>query len=517
MGLAFLLLYALLFAVRTPAWDAAFYYAYARSAAFDGDLRLENDLRLSYATAPADFVARRADELRTPTGRVISPYAIGSGLLWLPALLILRAAAGAGQLFGLTDAAGGYGWYFAGTIAALSALLGLLAIWIGFRLAEGVAGRRIALAAALTLMFSTPLLYYQYREPLYAHATSAFVTAVVVAIWVRDLDRAPRPGRGLLLGAAIGLAALVRWQHLVYMVLPAASALFWVRGPAPERRRRPWRPAGLYLGAVAAAAAALLSLQMAQWRLFYGVWATVPQGEAFMDWQARFWPEVLFSPFRGLLAWMPVALLGTAGLALLARRQPRLALPLLAVLILETYVNSSTPDWFAGAGFGPRRYISELALLVVGYAALLQAIPRPIRRPLAVIAAAALALHQWILLRYGLVEKIGGRNRSMAPDFIWEELSYGEFGRQIASHLADPIRRPWDFFVFDGSPLDSLRHGHWPLEHVAALLLAVALVASGVFVGRRLAHRIPGGRIGWLVCAAGLAILAADLWILLAA
>jgi hypothetical protein len=243
----------------------------------------------------------------------------------------------------------------------------------------------------------------------------------------------------------------------------------------------------------------------------------VPQGDAFMDWQARFWPAVLFSPFRGLLAWMPVALLGAAGLALLARRRPRLALPLLAVLVLETYVNSSTPDWFAGAGFGPRRFISELAILVVGYAALVQAIPGPVRRPLAVVAGAALALHQWILLRYGLVEKIGGRNRSMAPDFIWEELSYGEYGRQIAGHLTDPVRRPWDFFVFEGSPLDSLRHGRWPLEHVAALLLAAALFIAAVVLGRHLARRARGGRLKWLIGATGLAILAADLWILLAA
>jgi hypothetical protein len=262
---------------------------------------------------------------------------------------------------------------------------------------------------------------------------------------------------------------------------------------------------------------AVLSLQMAQWRLFYGSWATVPQGGAFMEWRASFLPEVLFSPFRGLLAWMPVALLGAIGLALLARRRPRLALPLLGVLLIETYVNSSTPDWFAGAGFGPRRFISELAILVIGYASLLQAIPERIRRPVAVIAGAALALHQWILLRYGLVEKIGGRNRSMAPDFIWEELSYGEFGRQLASHLLDPLRRPWDFFVFEHSPLAYLRQGRWPIEHIAALLLASALIVAAALCGRWLARWAQGGRLRWLIGAMGVAILAADLWILLAA
>ena len=50
--LLFLVQVALCLSPGAPAWDGAFYYAYTRSAVLDGDLRLGNDLRVSYAAYP---------------------------------------------------------------------------------------------------------------------------------------------------------------------------------------------------------------------------------------------------------------------------------------------------------------------------------------------------------------------------------------------------------------------------------------------------------------------------------
>ncbi|MCI0644012.1 MAG: hypothetical protein L0346_03920 [Chloroflexi bacterium] len=522
---AFLLQWALLFSIRGPLWDATFYYAYARSIIFDGDLKIDNDLRLSYSTNTPAFAAKQLDQQRTATGRVPTPFATGSALLWLPWLGVLRLAAAAGQEVGLAPPQlTGYEWLFVAGVATFSALLGLLAFWLAHAVARAETGRFSALAATLTLLFATPLLYYQYREPLYSHATSAFVTALCVYAWWRWGQAPPAAGQALLIGTLIGLATLVRWQHVVYLGLPLAStAGWWLALPRPVRRAH-WRRPLLYLALSGLAALAVLSIQFALWRLFFGAWLTLPQGNSFMDWRAPLWQPALFSTYRGLLPWMPVALPAILGLLLLAQRRPGLALPLLFVLALAVYVNGSARDWFGGGGFGPRRFTSELTLFVVGYAAFLEALAGS-RRPLArrlgqaagLLAGLALGLQQWILLRYGLLEKIGGYHLSMEPAFEWVDEPLAAFGQRLAAHGLDFLYSPVDFFIFPGSPLDRLINAQaWPGRHLAALVATTAflllLVGGGRWLWPRLGTTTAARRR--LAFAAGLALVAANAWIL---
>lgn len=511
--LACLAQWALLFAITTPAWDAAFYYAYARSIVFDGDLRIENDLRLSYPTTAADFAAKGLDQVRTETGRIVTHFAVGSGLVWLPWLALLRLGAAGGQAAGLLpETLTGYEWYFTAAIATFSMLLGWLAHWIGYRIGRVTFGRFNALAAALTVLFATPLLYYQYREPLYSHATSAFVTGLVILVWWRTHRGLPGSKYGVLLGGLIGLAALVRWQHLVYLVLPAVSTIWWwLSSPAGERRPPVW-PAIRYLLFVGLAALAVLSLQLVHWRIVYGSWLTIPQGSSFIDWRAPFLSPLLFSTFRGILPWMPIILLALLGLLLSLRRRAAFAVPLLLVLLLEIYVNASTRDWFAGAGFGPRRFTSELVIIILGYAALLELLPGRFREVLALAAGLLLALHQWILLRYGLLERIGGRNLSMSPTFEWVDGRYGEFFRNLAAHLNDLVQTPFDFLVLPGSPVRLLSAGIFPMQHFAALTATLLFMLFAWQVGRWSSSRIRRSRL--YVTLAAVLLLAADIWLL---
>jgi hypothetical protein len=129
----FLVMWAFLSQDSYPTWDATYYYAFTRSVVFDGDLKIDNDLRFSYPTATTDFVNKGFDQIKTETGRVDSPYAIGSSLIWLPGLAFSRGIAAVGQLVDILPAhLSGFEWYFALTIAAMSAFLGLLAFWFGY-------------------------------------------------------------------------------------------------------------------------------------------------------------------------------------------------------------------------------------------------------------------------------------------------------------------------------------------------------------------------------------------------
>ena len=76
----FILQFAVSFQPDVLAWDGLFYYAYTRSAALDGDLRLGNDFVLSYEVAPS-FSSKRFEQFLTPTGRMASPFAITVALM----------------------------------------------------------------------------------------------------------------------------------------------------------------------------------------------------------------------------------------------------------------------------------------------------------------------------------------------------------------------------------------------------------------------------------------------------
>ncbi len=459
--LIFLLQWLLLFWPRVPEWDAAFYYAYARSLAFDQDLHLDNDLLLAYPYVNEHFRGRHLDpidEQRTVTGRVDAPFAIGTSLLWAVGLFLLRPLAH--LLVESTGPLTGYEWPFVITINAASAVIGLLAFWVGYRLTRQVVGEKLAAAAALTLMFTTPMLYYQYREPIYSHAASALITGLVVLTWWRLRPQPLSWRNGAILGVLIGLAALVRWQHLIYLSLPAVAALWdWAVLPA-DKRGPAFKQAMIYGVAIGAAAFLVFLPQMGVWKLFYGSWVTVPQGDPYMVWTPTFFWPTLISPYRGLFTWMPIILFVFIGLFALSYRSPRTYIPLILILFLEIYVNSSTRDWFGGGGFGPRRFTSELVILLLGYAGFLQLLqtrwPGWGHRVLIGMLGFFLGWQQWILLRYGLREQLGGRTLSMWPDYRWQELSLGEFGQQIITRAGSLWTQPADFFIFPGSPL-----AHW--------------------------------------------------------
>ncbi len=513
----FLLQWLLLFSVREPTWDAVSYYVYARSALFDQDLQFDNDYRLSYATAGEHFASKQLDQVETSTGRTANLFAIGTPILWLPWLAVLRLAASISLLMPGGASFSGYERFFVGNIATLSALLGFLAYLASYRVAQGATNRFLALASSVTLMFVTPLLYYQFREPMYSHTASALTVALCVAVWWKQHEEIGTAWQALGLGALIGLAGLVRWQNITYLFLPLVSiVLLWIRQPAPGRRQALKRVV-VYLLLVGAAALAVFSLQLSVWKVLYGSFITIPQGNTFIDWRPLFLTPLLFSSFRGLLAWMPVFFLAVIGLLALSRKRVLLGLPLLFMMLLAVYINGSTRDWFAGGGYGPRRLSSELVLLLVGYAALLQLIPHRYRTGGAALLGIGLALQQWLLLRFGLVEALGGRVMSMAPTFHWEDVPLPQFAGDVLALVPRIWEQPLDVLVFPSSPLDFfLRQQTVPVQHIATLLSSTVfllLVTLGLILLRGRSRRTSSRLVVMVLTVVCLGL--ANLWILL--
>jgi len=83
--------------------------------------------------------------------------------------------------------------------------------------------------------------------------------------------------------------------------------------------------------------------------------------------------QTLFSMRQGLMSWTPVVLLAALGLPWLVKRDRMLGWVAVVTLFLALYVNAAAVMWWAGHGYGGRRFVGYMPFLVVGLSAFLAA------------------------------------------------------------------------------------------------------------------------------------------------
>jgi hypothetical protein len=241
-------------------------------------------------------------------------------------------------------------------------------------------------------VYATSLYWYVVHAPLMSHALSFFAGAALLAVWWKG-RHGLGPGRALAIGLLAGLAASVRWQNLLLLLLPAVTLL-------PELRGRIAPALGKFLLAGAGAAIGALP-QMLAWKAIWGryLFSELPQGSAYIRLGQPYLLETFFSSRHGLLYWTPVLWGGFLGFAPFLRRDPRAAVAALLPLAAMSWVNASVLDWWAGGSFSNRRFDSVLPLLAPPLALALEALRGwAARRPGAVLAAGGLALTLWNFL-----------------------------------------------------------------------------------------------------------------------
>jgi hypothetical protein len=425
--------------------DGVMYYVYVHSLAHDRDLDLTNEY--------AHYGLLEREDIRVPTrtGLRRSIFAVGPGLLGLPFFAVGEAVGRLESLVRSNVDLSGYGPVHVNAVALGSLLLGFGAVLLMHDLLRRYFREGVALGAALLIWLATFLHWYMVQQPTMSHAPSAFGAALVVWFWNRRRGEISVP-RFAQLGLLLGLAMCLRWQNAVLLVLPGLDLLAAFRGgpggPRSESRRRPLLPPAL-----ACAAALVLGAfpQMAAWKVIYGEWLLryPPHGADFLRLSHPFVLETLFSSRHGLLSWTPILWLGYLGFVPLWRRRPQLAGPLLLPLLLMTYVNMCSGDWWAGGSFSNRRFDSLLPVLACGLAAALDALARLVsHRPQLAVAALVLPLVTWnglVLadLRGGLVAR---HDTVSFPHLV------GGAAARVADNLGSPRTWPasWVFAWREG-------------------------------------------------------------------
>jgi hypothetical protein len=397
--------------------DAVHYYVYVRSLVFDHDLDFDNDYRALYSL---DFVVEPPPPGftwnfgRTPTGRVRNYMAIGTPLVWMPVYLCVTGGVAAWDLAGGHYPADGYGLLFQLVPTVAGALAGGLGLWFAFLLCGEFASRRAAIFGTLTACLGTSFVYYLLVAPGYSHAVSACVASAFFLYWWRSRDDMT-VWRFVRVGALGGMLALVRWQDALALSVVLGDVVCQARQqPAPRTRLR---FAAGRLAAAGLAALVVFTPQLLAWQALYGQLFTIPQGGDFMRWTAPAIVAVLFSPYRGLIAWTPLAAAGLLGLVPMWNRSRRLAVAAGVFVVAGIYVNASVADWWAGEAFGARRFLSCFPIFALG-TTLLVAGSGPWRVAARVTAGLLVAANLLLLVHYETF-MLGHRSLAAYPDNWW--------------------------------------------------------------------------------------------------
>ena len=357
--------------------DSVEYYSHLRSLYFDHDVDFANEFE------HFGILSRWDKAQPTATGHRRTVFSVGPALLWLPFY-----AAGDAVARAKGDVQDGYSPSHIRAVCVASLVYGL----IGLLVVQGVLQTSftppVPFWTALLLAYATFLFWYMAYEPVMSHAASFCLAALVLRVhWSRGGGLTP--SRAALLGLLIGLAADVRWQNALLLVLPALALALERPGPAKAAGVAGALLGGFGLGVVP---------QLLVFKAIYGTYllAYPVQGRDFLHLSRPALMETFFSSRHGLLFWTPVLWGGFVGLAALAIRKPRSFAPLLVPVALLSYVNASSGDWWAGGSFSNRRFDSALPFLAVGLAVALAAVRRAAARwPEAVLAAAGAALVVW--------------------------------------------------------------------------------------------------------------------------
>jgi hypothetical protein len=371
--------------------DAFYYYAYLRSITFDRDVSLANDYRmLGLGDKPHLFVP-------TVTGYAHSAWTVGPAIVWSPFFATGHVVASQLAARGRDVATDGSSFPYRQSIVIAGLVYALLGWWLTLRLCEHWFSTRLASTAVALMAGGSFMLWYTLVEPTMTHAPSMAAVAGFLLYWITTREKRSYAG-WILLGMIAGLMTLLRWQNVLFALIPAcdAATTLWRCTRAGDRARVREVLIG---GALFTLVASLTFLpQMLAWRAIYGSYLAVsPVGPKIRLSD----PQIvltLFSSRNGLLAMTPLLYVGLLGLIGFTRRNVAVGLALCLATGAMIWFNASVQDWWGSDGFGGRRFDGIIPIATIGLATSLDVLRRWITlRPQWIVGGVAALLVAWNL------------------------------------------------------------------------------------------------------------------------
>ncbi len=363
--------------------DGIGYYAPLRSLLFDGNLKVINEHEFYSQSASWLGGAVRS------AGPAVeySKYTIGLGLILLPFFAIGHIVALVLHTIGVPVEVNGLSWPYELFYCLGSISFGVTGLWLSYRTAIRFFSKTAAAIAVGGIWFASPLTYYLLIEVSMSHAVSQFLISLFLYLCITTSWQKNWRSQ-VLLGIVLGLAALVRPQDILFIIVPVLIGWLGIEETLDSTPKNLFKQIKFealfnknYLQVIAIIFCVTLLMQLPQVLIYiwqYGGLNKIPYLE---EGKARgyggsfhwFQPEilkVLFSGYRGLFTWHPLVFLATIGLGLTFKKLPRLITILLIAFAMQVYLISAWWCWWQGASMGGRMFANCTLIFIFGLGAL---------------------------------------------------------------------------------------------------------------------------------------------------
>jgi hypothetical protein len=351
-----------------PSWqiggDGFGYYSYIRSFIFDRDFNLANEFSLFDSLYNHDSVIR----WQSSVNQIANPYAVGSAILWSPFILIAFIIS---KLFNFYDPyfIEGFNFPYQAAVAMGTWTYFLLGLALLFNTFRKIIGDKYAWLGILVTVGLSPVVFYLVYEPSMAHGLTVFSESLFFYIIFKIYQAHQVYWKDyLILGISIGFLFLIRWQDLIFAIIPLIIIL---RKIYLQKNYQPYLKVVIL---VIASFILTISPQLFMWKHLFGSWLVVPQGESFFHLTNPHIWQFLLSSHHGMFAVHPLLIFAIMGLVLFYRQNKFLAGLLFLALIIQIYINSALYDWYGGGSFGARRMLSSFFIFALGFSWLIKSI-----------------------------------------------------------------------------------------------------------------------------------------------
>ncbi len=371
LGFAVFLLLVLQVRIAPP--DLAFYYSFAHSMVYDADFCFANEYQ--------HFSFGHHETYLTSSGFPANDWPMGTGIAWIPFLLIARLVRWMAFGMGLSHPGDGFGW-FDQWVVTLGAtwLYSFGSLWITYRycLLRGLS-KSATLWATILMAVGSSYSYHLFINSADSHPPSAFF--IILFLYLLQLSQTKPYSKSTLLttsllaGCSIGMAGLIRPHNLLFLLTPLIERIF-----EPKPASKP-SLSMLQIGILTLTAGLIFFPQLIVWKTLYGSWLAIPRTEDILWTQPQLY-NTLFSDFHGMISWSPLFGLGLLGLFL-----RRTGLPVVVPVLILLYIYSCNLAWWCGGSFGNRRMAGCAPFFILGLATLLETIPKSWLKIVAIICA----------------------------------------------------------------------------------------------------------------------------------
>lgn len=380
---------------RVYASDEVQYFAYLRSVWFDRDLDFTNEYTTFIQRYPEslaglkrtnlDGLDDRGQPITRRTSLPLNFGPIGTAILWLPYYAVGHLLALALHAINPAIAVDGYSAPYIVAITTGTAINAALALLLLFRLASRLVSPAAAFWATIAIWLGTPVIFYSHGAPAYSHIASILAVTLFLTLWQTSRPLASRSATTWLgLGLLAALVTAVREQDgVIPVAILAAELLMTV-----NQWRTPLMPAAIGPGPVRLIGHGLLfglawvvafTPQIATYCILNG--NCLPNNHVTQKMESGLESgllqrayDVMLNPQYGLVFWTPLVVPALLGLAWLWRRDRTLTLALLLTILATWLVNAIYSTGPTRGSFGARRFLNSTPALLLGLAALYQAL-----------------------------------------------------------------------------------------------------------------------------------------------